>query len=541
MSLHAEVSQCVKLAVQQARMERPSEFERTVLALNALWDGISNELAFWLEVNPQGMTAQAAKHLTKLPGYGTNEVARRSVAHYIPPESVPAWPGLDEEFDRWVETYAAFLERTFFRRDLPQTEADPASPFSRWLKDNATVCFNHPDRSYRCVARSVQEAFKRRRPVVIVLLDALAITLVREAIEYIGTDLETKPTQVKYMFAPLPTISEVCKEAILTGLFPADCRGNLLESICRAYSLTNEQLSLAANWRDAERLQLSPKTKMVVYRDNRIDDQLKSAGSYRALAEDFPNTLSRMSRLVRRWVDDFRLMHDRPPLVLLTADHGFTFGPAPGSETEAHRHLDGAHRCIALTENPTDNELASGSLTFLDKEAFHLRTSYLAARGRSFGHGTVSGWVLSHGGLLPEEVIVPVVEWFGDSVALPWPEVTFPDGAVRDRDTWILRVVVRNVHTTTLYGGTLRCTVGGEVGNMPQSLPRLEPAEECSLVFTLNGMDYPEGAPVPIDTTVSLRVADGAASAERVRQVSVPRARLLVEKTNGQVAFEGMF
>jgi len=48
---------------------------------------------------------------------------------------------------------------------------------------------------------------------------------------------------------------------------------------------------------------------------------------------------------------------------------------------------------------------------------------------------------MSHGGLLPEEVIVPIVEWFGDEHVIPWPEVTFPDGAERDFDGWVLRAL----------------------------------------------------------------------------------------------------
>ena len=42
---------------------------------------------------------------------------------------------------------------------------------------------------------------------------------------------------------------------------------------------------------------------------------------------DFP------SELVARWVTDFRCLRQALPLVLLTADHGFTYGPPPGEAT----------------------------------------------------------------------------------------------------------------------------------------------------------------------------------------------------------------
>ena len=48
--------------------------------------------------------------------------------------------------------------------------------------------------------------------------------------------------------------------------------------------------------------------------------------------------------------------------------------------------------------------------THLDKARLSLPKSYLAAVGRHFGRDTVSGWVMSHGGLLPEEVVIPAVD-----------------------------------------------------------------------------------------------------------------------------------
>ena len=51
---------------------------------------------------------------------------------------------------------------------------------------------------------------------------------------------------------------------------------------------------------------------------------------------------------------------------------------------------------------PEDSDLQDESVTFLDRETFHLRGGYLVVRGRTLGRGTMSGWALSHGGLLPE-------------------------------------------------------------------------------------------------------------------------------------------
>jgi hypothetical protein len=95
---------------------------------------------------------------------------------------------------------------------------------------------------------------------------------------------------------------------------------------------------------------------------------------------------------------------------LVSADHGFTYGRGLGSETRGQQRLDGRHRCVELAGKPTAGDLEDDSIAYLDKGRLSLPVSYLAAVGRHFGRDTVSGWVMSHGGLLPEEVIIPVVD-----------------------------------------------------------------------------------------------------------------------------------
>src|SRR5204863_1579520 len=104
-----------------------------------------------------------------------------------------------------------------------------------------------------------------------------------------------------------------------------------------------------------------------------------------------------------------------------------------------------------------------------------LRSSYVVARGRSDGRGTMSGWVLSHGGLLPEEVIVPVAEWFGGQQALLFPEVSVPAGAARDRGQWVISLHLRNIHPVHTAGGRVRVTLAGEGTGPADNYPPLRP------------------------------------------------------------------
>jgi PglZ domain len=542
-TLHKEVCERMRRAVQTGRVQYPGSFEDAVLHLNALWDGVAEELAVWLEMEPRGMTVKAAAHLESLPGYTQVEVARHLVTEYSPPDPVAAWPGLEDGagFDTWVVAYARYVRRCFFRRELPAAEADPAASFGRWLKDHETVSFVHLERGYGMVAHRVQRALKAGRAVIVVSVDALAAHIVNDAVAHLNDQLRAEPTWRSHVFAPVPTVTAVCKAAVLTGALPDACGGDLIAALSKAYRLNSSELQVSASWQDAERLRITPMTRLVVYRENRVDDQLHSTVSYRVLLEDCTRVFVRLSQLVARWLADFRCLNRVSPLVLLTADHGFTYGPPPGKETKGHRHLNPAHRCIEIEGSPQADELSDSSLTLIDKDRFHLPRSYLAARGRYFGSGTASGWALSHGGLLPEEVIIPVIEWFGDEASLIWPTVVFPDGAAFDGNRWLITCGVRNPHSRPLPSGSLIAGISGSGRCTPVPLPRLESGRETVVELELQGPDLPEGEKLPVEVILRLRAGPGGQEVERADEYLVPRARRLVERTAAQDDFEEMF
>lgn len=279
----------------------------------------------------------------------------------------------------------------------------------------------------------------------------------------------------------------------------------------------------------------------MVYRENRIDDQLHHTGSYRVLVEDSTRVFLRLAQLVARWVTDFRCLHQACPLVLLTADHGFTYGPPPGKETQSHRPLNPAHRCIEIEGVPSAGELADSSLTFLDMDRFHLSHSYLAARGRYFGTGTASGWALSHGGLLPEEVIIPVVEWFGEEPSRFWPDVAFPDGAAFESGRWLLTVQFRNSHPRSVPSVSVQGRIPGNERCSPVMIPRLDSGNQTVVEIELAGPDVPLGEKLAVEITLRQRGEAGGQNPERVDEYLVPRARRLAERTVEQDEFEAMF
>ena len=535
--MHAEVCKQMSRAVRTAQLERPETFEQVVMALNAYWDGVSVELDRWLQVNPRGLSEAAAYHLSNLPGYSTDEKAKQLVELFSPPASVSRWTDLDDSFDQWVYDYSTYIERMFYRRTLPLHGEDPAEPFAKWVKANPTVFFNHPEKGYFCVFGLVQRALQAGRPVILVLVDALAIHVAGNALAVFTDELGDEPSSMRYSFSPVPTITEVCKEAILGGVLPEECSGKLQQTILRRYELTDEQLQLASHWQDAERVRVTKKVRLLVYRDNRLDENLSTFTSYRALRESFSPTISSIAKLVRQWSEEFKHWNAVTPLILLTGDHGFTFGPKIDITSG---RANGSHRCVALgNSSPEDSELRDDSLTFLDRETFHLRGGYLVARGRVRGTGTMSGWALSHGGLLPEEVIVPVIEWYGDKQASPFPDITVPDGALRDRGQWMFTLHLRNNSPIQSNGGRIRVTIVGEGTGPANQYPVLKPGSSATIPVEVPGEDLPTTHEIIIEVTLSPR--GNSPVDDLVRHVSVTRAIQFVERTKDQAAFEDMF
>ena len=537
---HQDVSKVFREFIHNARLNDQHGFGEAVLDLNALWDGVSIELKNWLEINPRGMTSKIAEHLAALPGFHTDKIAQELVDAYRPPQSVPKWKGLDSDFESWVVSYANHLKGTFIRRDMLTSENDPSVDFSRWIKDHFTVCFDHPDLSYFSISKRIRRALSDGRTVIIALIDALAIHVVDIAMSHIEDHLKQKPSNVSFAFCPIPTITEVCKEAILTGTYPKQCTGQLLQNIKKAYKLSENELLVSANWSDAERVMVSSNTKLIVYRDNRLDDQLKTAGSYKDLLEDCPAVFRKVGKLVERWARDLYCYHQTNPLILLCSDHGFTYGPPSCLSSGNNSELN--YRCIKTnSDNPSDIS-ANKSLTHIDKDMYHLRYSYYAATGRGSNTDTISGWQLLHGGLLPEEVIIPIVEWCGAERAVRWPEVTIHPDVTYEQRTWLLKIHIYNKNSMQNYSGELLINLASdESANATITIPTLEPGHSKNCEACIR--DNRENVSELQDITISLRLRDPVSNEIHTKRMSqkIKKTIQLVERTQEVDDFENMF
>jgi hypothetical protein len=538
--LHDEVSKLFCRALHKVRLNEPHRIADAIRCLNAVWPGVAEEIQTWLEIYPKGMSNVAANHLQGLPGYDSNDLMRRLVDHFRPPNPVSQWPGIAEAIEPWLQSYSTYIRSCFLRRDLNESD-DPAIGFGRWLKDHPTVCFEHHKYSYFKVAQAVQQGLSAERTVFLVMVDALPIHQSVDAVGFLSDNLGEFPTFSSFVFVPIPTVTEVCKEAILTGKLPSECRGDIKNQLQKRFSLSDDEILLAANWKDAERLQINAETRLVVYRDNRLDDQLHRLGSYAAMLEDSKAVFLQLSRLLRRWSDDIRCITQKPPLILLTADHGYTFGPTPGSETVGRHTLDGAYRCSAVNGPVSAADSIDDSITVIDKDTFRLKQNYLAARGRYFGRGTMSGWAMAHGGLLPEEVIVPFIEWFGNEELTPWPSINLGECGYVEQGTFVLVANIVNPRNLPTIPCTLKFSIPGEDGHYMESVSSLAVNASITIEVRLAIRYSDANDSMPISVVMRSKERKTGDLLEKSVDLLVQRKKRLVEKTREQDEFENMF
>jgi hypothetical protein len=537
--LHKQVSQKFTDTLRKARLE-DRDLTRTLLSLNAIWEGVSSEIQNWLNAQPNALTLPAAEHLESLPGNDAFLVTE--LLHRFKPYETPAeWSGLDS-IETWIHDYSHYIRSAFCRRTLPENwSADPAASFSKWIKKNITVTFNHQEYGFGIVARRVSENLRQGRIVILVLIDALAYHLVDVLIQNLSVQVEEQPSSIVPMFVPVPTLTEVSKLAVLTGFKPNQCTERIEALIPDRYGLTQEEVLLVDSWNDPFRARIQPQHRLIVYRENRLDDRLDSIKSYSELLDEFHLISKQVADRISNWITDLKCWVNVAPVVIITGDHGFTYGPPSNPQGATGMSLGKHLRCIAIEKKHSTAQHPKGSVTVLDKESFCLNKSYLAATSRQFGQGTLSGWVMQHGGLLPEEVIVPVVTWFAGETRVLHPVIAIVDGACRRAGLWELEIEIRNTSALQIRNVFLAVSIPNVLPDWTKTIQILEPNQKVILKVNIAGPDVPECQSFAINVSTRVMTKSGVQSSPSRRQFLVTHKVQLVERTTEQDTFEEMF
>ena len=541
-NLARQITPRVANSIMLARVSDARDLSRAAKSLTFITTDIAKAIATWIENHPSELTTDASQHLASLPGFRDHPRLRSLIDECSPVRMTDAWRGLDENFPVWVRAYAKYVRSTFNRRSFSQWNEDPAYLFAKWLKANHEVIFTHRERSYARVATTVRQWLSRGRPVLLILIDALAIHLSDRLNSVISGELEETASMATYLFSPAPTITEQCKRSVLSGKLPRDTGGDLKSQLAEVYGLNPSQILLATHWRDAESSSPVAATKLLLYLDNRLDQTLSVASHYRDLNKSALGIFRNIAQLCYRWVQDLRILHSNDPVVLVTADHGFTYGPPPTSDHFGDQQRKPPKRCIRVGSETAAADLPESRYTILSAEKFGLDSPYVAVRDRAADHEVSNHWVLSHGGLLPEEIIIPLMEWYGAREVQVWPELSILGPAVRREEAWTLKICLTNHTESRVVSGTLSARTMLSQPLQTVEYLQLDPGQERSIELRFglpDALSDQSVLDVEFELLPSRRPETGAKSRTERRTVELEHP--LIHRTKGQEEFEAMF
>jgi hypothetical protein len=258
--------------------------------------------------------------------------------------------------------------------------------FTDWLLTQSPRIGSSTANWRRCSQR-IHDFLQADYLVIVVMVDALSALnqdmLLVELQPLIEQEHLTLHSDI--LFAPLPTLTEVGKMAVLTGKpvtqLPSDNETALRET----YQLKPQALKIVRSWKESSE-HLEAQTNLLVFFENRLDERLHECVSFEKHCADLKPISSQIKTSIQRWTKD-AMNTGRDIAIFITADHGMTV-------TQEQYKGDIKERVFKL--NAADN-LPEGFVK-VDNYAVPKRRLRLKADD-----------CLTHGGLTPEEVLIPLI------------------------------------------------------------------------------------------------------------------------------------
>jgi hypothetical protein len=291
------------------------------------------------------------------------------------------------------------LTKVAFEAESLEYENELANSFSDWLiSQKARVEKSKFD--WRQVSESIKESLEDDHITVVFMVDALS-QIHHKACEEILGKVENLSFQANLVFAPLPTITKIGKKSVLTGLLPNKTSGSDLELLTNKYGsekLTSDNILIVQDWKRASANPLSKNTKLAVVYINELDDRLHKAPTFVKHTTDALNIIRTVRKTIEKWLN---ISHSfgKEISFYVTADHGVT-----SLNTSVANSFDGkaGERVVELTTKPTvvpDN--------FYYLPSYNETAGYIVPKLRASFEKQCA---LSHGGLTPEEVLIPFIK-----------------------------------------------------------------------------------------------------------------------------------
>jgi hypothetical protein len=446
-------------------------------------------------------------------------------------------PPLSESADThavkiWIKSYLEYALRRFLLSQEPDETV--SGSFSSWvLQQQARIA--RSDLDWRRVASIIREQLRRPETRVIVcMVDALSAVHNEQVLEILHQHLSQDELALErnFLIAPYPTLTEIGKNAILTGKPAHETNGPIEKRLYQVYqdSLSApDAVHVIKSWTDRNQL-IPEQTRLLVYLENRIDERLHGCTDYVKFNNDVEVIIKQLTKELNRWIIQSR-KHGLDPVVLITADHGLSYI----RETESSKSIDSlsgeyGERTIAFPKMPSIRE------GFAQAEAGDRHYLIPLQRVRLKGETP-----LSHGGLTPEELLIPCIILRKDCSSIPLGpllQVSLKQqNAVVMKDGWQLELVLK----ASCPAQNIRLEAQPPFRGQAGPYGPLHKGETTVLTLLL-AADFPQEGLTQVDLNVSFVRPDLNNTKEQLyTKLSVNFPASFLEKDVQATAFESMF
>lgn len=431
---------------------------------------------------------------------------------------------------RWTARYFRYAIGTFERHAEPDEAVGES--FARWVvgQQNRII---QSEYDWRVVARTVDEDLAAGNLVILCVIDALGAIhtdLVELALRQRLAD-QGAPV-IKPLFAPLPTITEVGKIGVLTGLDRPTASADYEKAVRARFAghLTAPgALQIVKSWRDF-RPALHRDTRLLVCLDNRVDDDLHQCTEFRLHRERVQAVAGQLAELIAKWLLD-AASRGVSATILITADHGATkvsrcHAPLPAAEPVEGRLL----RVSAAPEPVPDG--------FAYVAANGVTGGWLIPYGRvAFG----SAANLLHGGLTPEEVLIPFIRIATGSVQSPSVlRLTAAEARCHTATTgWYANLCLVNTSGATFFN--LKVVAKAPFFGESRPISRLHPFETQTPIILNVTANVAQQGRTRVPFELRYQPGDGAPFQSLGFDVDLELTPHLIERTAAENDFNAFF
>jgi len=429
----------------------------------------------------------------------------------------------------WANRYLAHA-RSAFRREA-EPNANISASFSDWV-DAQSHRITLSDHNWRSVAATVKGGLERGSDVILLVIDAFGAIVSDRLVQRLQSAIDWQISS-QFLFGPLPTITEVAKMAVASGLDVAQLPSDKEQALRNAYRTVlpeAEAVQFSSSWKDVNVTMHDAARLMVVF-ENQFDEQVHQCITYADLDAQLEVVCTKVSNSIERWVKESAL-RDRALEIYITADHGMArivtaMDVPPHQLTRTVKE-----RCIevdgSVTQAPADYYLVTPEGSGKSK--------YIVPRGRvKFSKG-IERFV--HGGLCPEEVLIPFIGIRrSENIQAPDVLITAEPGEVQTNGQgWTLALKVtagaahlRRVHISCEAPFTGSCIV------------EHVPEHQSKLVTMHIHSTVPQEGWVNIVLKVAHVVIGGSGFQESQQTVSVNLRPHILIREQGAADFDNMF